>query len=182
MCLLWNPTQAFFPPRPLLCSPSEAQCYLYSGCVQAVSVAWKTLQTCCIVWRILIWLKKKPSLDKWEITVDRKLGQSGPDGYLKTPQNKHLEVGSGQSIFYSVIELQPQCVFTLKSNPSLFHTSWPCMYTTILPIGFPMLHCSWLCAEGFHNLEINPNMLSYLYNADWPWKCLHCMPEASSIG
>ena len=35
-----------------------------------------------------------PSFNKWETVADSELGQSGPEGALHTPQNKHLEVAS----------------------------------------------------------------------------------------
>ena len=61
-----------------------------------------------------------PYFHMWETVTDRELGQSGPDGYLTNATKQGSETASWQSILYSVMELQPQCVFVLKGTLDFF--------------------------------------------------------------
>ena len=61
-----------------------------------------------------------PYFHMWETVTDRELGQSMPDGYLTNATKQGSETASWQSILYSVMELQPQCVFVLKGTLDFF--------------------------------------------------------------
>ena len=122
ICLPWKATLAFFPPWLLLglgvYKPLAVECSLGPDCVQGIFLASISLQAHSLMCRSLSWLENAffPQVENSSIK------QTGAN-MAWWRSHKHDKT-SGGGLPATYIQLsngpQPQCGFTLESNPSLF--------------------------------------------------------------